>query len=149
MYVGELACDVAEHVASSRLCSVEALGFDGDEVFLRPWTNAFPYWLRPGAVSEATVALLQKDVTLSWVHVENDGRMNHARPHEQTFPYVILSLGLLWQLRETRRVLFGRIGSSSPFTSGNSRRLGPGAPISACVTSGCRAARRSCRDAHC
>jgi hypothetical protein len=71
-YVGELGCDVAEHVASSRLCSVEVLEFDDDEVFLKPWTNPFPYWFRRGAVSEETLALLEKDVTLSWVHVEND-----------------------------------------------------------------------------
>lgn len=72
MYVGELACDVAAHVANSRLCSVEALEFDDEEVFLKPWTNPFPYWFRHGSVSEKTLALLEKEVTLSWVHVESD-----------------------------------------------------------------------------
>jgi hypothetical protein len=71
-YVGDLACDVAEHVADSRLRSVEVLEFDGDQVFLRPWTNPFPYWFRRGAVSEETLALLQRDVTLSWIRVEDD-----------------------------------------------------------------------------
>jgi hypothetical protein len=70
-YIGELACDVAEHVADSRLRSVEVLEFDGDEVFFRPWTNPFPYWFRRGAVSEATLALLEKDITLSWIRVED------------------------------------------------------------------------------
>jgi len=71
-YVGDLACEVAEHVADSRLRSVEVLEFDGDQVFLRPWTNPFPYWFGRGAVSEETLALLQRDVTLSWIRVEDD-----------------------------------------------------------------------------
>ena len=70
-YIGELACDVAQHVADSRLRSVEVLEFDGDDVFLRPWTNPFPYWFRRDAVSEKTLALLEKDVTLTWVRVED------------------------------------------------------------------------------
>jgi hypothetical protein len=71
-YIGELACDVAEHVADSRLRSVEVLDFDGDEVFLKPWTNPFPFWFRRGAVSDETLSVLQKDVTLSWIRVEDD-----------------------------------------------------------------------------
>ena len=81
-YIGELACDVAEHVADSRLRSVEVLEFDGDEVFLRPWSNPFPYWFRRGSVSEETLALLEKDVTLSWVRVDDaepDDRADGAR----------------------------------------------------------------------
>ncbi len=54
------------------------LEFDGDKVFLRPWTNPFPYWFRRGAVSEATLVLLEKDVTLSWVRVEDAEPEDHA-----------------------------------------------------------------------
>lgn len=77
-YIGDLACDVAQHVADSRLGSVEVLAFDGDEVFLRPWSNPVPYWFRRGAVSEETLALLEKDVTLSWIRVEDAGPEHHT-----------------------------------------------------------------------
>jgi hypothetical protein len=70
-HIGELACDVAEHVADSRLRSLEVLEFVGNEVFLKPWTNPFPYWFQRDAVSEETRALLERDVNLSWIRVED------------------------------------------------------------------------------
>lgn len=54
------------------------LEFDGDKVFLKPWTNPFPYWFRRGAISTETLTLLEKDVTLGWIRVEDDEPEEHA-----------------------------------------------------------------------
>ena len=61
-----------EIAKTARLLSVETLEFEDGQVFLRPWTNPFPYWFRRGAVTEETLALLERDVTLSWVRVQDD-----------------------------------------------------------------------------
>lgn len=63
---GELALDLAEHVISSRLGIIEALEFDGDEIYLRQWDNAFPFWFERGAVSESAVELLGDGVRFGW-----------------------------------------------------------------------------------
>ena len=68
---GELAIDLAHHVADARLRIVEALEFDGNDVYLRPWEHPFPYWFRRGSVSEETLDLLER-ARIAWVTVEVD-----------------------------------------------------------------------------
>jgi hypothetical protein len=63
---GGLAIDVAHHVADARLRIVEALDFDGGEVFLTSWDQPFPYWFRRGDVSEETLRLLD-GARIAWV----------------------------------------------------------------------------------
>lgn len=69
---GELAIDLAHHVADARLRIVEALEFEGSDVFLRPWENPFPCWFRRGDVSEDTLELLERNVRIAWLTVEED-----------------------------------------------------------------------------
>lgn len=67
---GMLAIDLAHHVSDARLRIVEALDFEDDEVYLRPWQDPFPYWFRRGDVSDETLELLEANVRLAWVTVE-------------------------------------------------------------------------------
>lgn len=70
--IGEQASDVADYVADARLRSIEPMEFEGDKIFLRPWSNPFPYWFRRGAVSGTTLELLQQGITVGWLRVEDD-----------------------------------------------------------------------------
>jgi hypothetical protein len=80
---GELAIDLAHHVADARLRVVEALEFDDDGVYLRPWEDPFPYWFRRGDVSNETLALLERNVRIAWITVEDsyfEGGENNGGP---------------------------------------------------------------------
>lgn len=67
---GELAIDVAHHVADARLRIVEAIEFAPDGVYLRPWQNPFPYWFRRGDVSDETLERIDK-TTFGWIRDED------------------------------------------------------------------------------
>jgi hypothetical protein len=63
---GELAIDVAFHVADARLRVLESLEFDGDQVYLRPLDHLIPFWVRRGDLSDETLQLLQH-FRITWV----------------------------------------------------------------------------------
>lgn len=67
---GQLAIDLAHHVVDARLRVVEALEFEGDDIYLRPWRDPFPYWFRRGDVSDETLELLERSVQIAWVSLE-------------------------------------------------------------------------------
>jgi len=63
---GRLAIDLADYVAEARLWVVESLEFDGDDIFLKPLQTPIAYWVKDGALSSETRALLD-GMTLTWV----------------------------------------------------------------------------------
>ncbi|MFY9580125.1 MAG: hypothetical protein WAQ33_12455 [Gaiellaceae bacterium] len=72
-HAGDLAIDLADHVADSRLRVVETLEFDGDEVYLRPiFEDPFPFWIERDAVSPETLEILQSNIRLAWVRTESN-----------------------------------------------------------------------------
>lgn len=70
---GNLAIDLADHVADSRLRVVETLEFDGDEVYLRPiFEDPFPFWIERDAVSPEALEVLKSNIRLAWVRTESN-----------------------------------------------------------------------------
>jgi hypothetical protein len=67
---GELAIDLAHYVADARLRIVNALEFEGDDVYLRVWDNPVPYWFHRGDVSEETLEVLRR-TRIGWIK-DND-----------------------------------------------------------------------------
>jgi hypothetical protein len=70
-HAGTLSIDVAFHVADARLRIIEAIEFDGDDVYLVPWKDPIPYWVRRGDVSDETLAVLQ-NLTIGWIQEDDD-----------------------------------------------------------------------------
>jgi hypothetical protein len=48
---GELALDLAYHIADARLRVLEAIEVEDGGVRLRPWQDPFPFWCREGDLS--------------------------------------------------------------------------------------------------
>jgi hypothetical protein len=70
---GQLAVDLAYHVADARLRTVEAIEIRDGRVFLRPLRDPFPFWCRKGDLPPETLELLQ-GVTLGWIRVEDEDK---------------------------------------------------------------------------
>ena len=70
--VGELAIDVADHVADARLQMIELLEFEDGKVYLTPWENPFPYWVQRGDVSPEALERLQRGMRLGWLRAQDD-----------------------------------------------------------------------------
>lgn len=68
---GDLAVDVAYHVADARLRVLEALEFDGDQVFLRPLEDPIPFWVYRGDISDEALYVLQ-NLRIGWVEFVDD-----------------------------------------------------------------------------
>jgi hypothetical protein len=70
-HVGELAIDLADHVADSRLRFIENLEFDGDKAFLKPvLENPFSFWIERDDVSPEALEVLTSNIRLAWVRTE-------------------------------------------------------------------------------
>jgi hypothetical protein len=69
---GDLALDLAYHVADARLRMVAAIEAEDGQARLRPWQDPFPFCCREGDLSPQALDLLQRGVVLGWVRDEND-----------------------------------------------------------------------------
>lgn len=68
-HVGGLAIDLADYVADCRLRVIEALDFDGGDVYLKDFRNPIPYWVTKGDLSDETLALLD-GMSINWIRAE-------------------------------------------------------------------------------
>ena len=71
-YVDKLAIDVASHVADARLRVTEAIEIDPDgSVWLVPWQQAIPYWVRKGDLGDEQRAVLD-GLQINWIDEDDE-----------------------------------------------------------------------------
>jgi hypothetical protein len=68
---GELALDLAYHVADARLRLLAVIDVDDGQARLRPWVDPFPFWCHEGDLSPQTLEIMQRGVVLGWVREEH------------------------------------------------------------------------------
>jgi hypothetical protein len=69
---GDLAIDLAHHVADSRLRTIELLEFEDGQVYLTPWQDPFPYWFERSDISPKALERLEREIRLGWIRAEDD-----------------------------------------------------------------------------